>query len=71
MTKRNIIVIGTSAGGVEALCELNKHLPKDLDASVFVVMHIGTETMLPQILSRCGNIRAVSAEHAAECSQHG
>lgn len=34
MTKRNIIVIGTSAGGVEALCELTKHLPEKLDASV-------------------------------------
>ena len=63
MTKRNIIVVGTSAGGVEALCEMTKHLPKDLDASIFVVMHIGTETMLPQILSRCGNLPAVRAEH--------
>jgi two-component system chemotaxis response regulator CheB len=63
MIKRNIIVIGTSAGGVEALCELNKYLPQKLDASIFVVMHIGTETMLPQILSRCGKISAVSAEH--------
>ena len=48
---------------MEALCELNKYLPPKLDASIFVVMHIGTETMLPQILSRCGNIPAVSAEH--------
>jgi two-component system chemotaxis response regulator CheB len=63
MTKHNIIVVGTSAGGVEALCELKKHLPEKLDASVFVVMHVGKETMLPQILSRCGNIPAVSAEH--------
>ena len=63
MTKRNIIVVGTSAGGVEALCELNKHLPKELDASIFVVMHIGTETMLPHILSRCGNLPAVIAEN--------
>lgn len=62
MVKHNIIVIGTSAGGVEALCELNKHLPKDLDAAVFVVMHIGTVTMLPQILSHCGNLPAVHAE---------
>ena len=69
MTKRNIIVVGTSAGGVEALCELNKHLPKGLDASVFVVMHIGTETMLPQILSRCGNLPAVSAEHQKRYKQ--
>jgi two-component system chemotaxis response regulator CheB len=63
MTKRNIIVIGASAGGVEALCELNKHLPNDLDASVFVVMHIGTETFLPQILTRCGKLPASIAEH--------
>ena len=63
MTKHNIIVVGSSAGGVEVLCELNKHLPEQLDASIFVVMHIGTETMLPQILSRCGNLPAVIAEH--------
>ncbi|MGH7981579.1 MAG: chemotaxis protein CheB [Candidatus Udaeobacter sp.] len=63
MTKRNIIVIGTSAGGVDALCELNKHLPQNLDASVFVVMHVGTTSLLPEILSSCGNLPAVSAEH--------
>jgi chemotaxis response regulator CheB len=63
MTKRNIIVVGTSAGGVEALCELNKHLPPNLDASIFVVMHIGSESLLPQVLSRCGNLPAVFAEH--------
>jgi len=62
MTKRNIIVVGTSAGGVEALCSLTDRLPKNLDATIFVVMHIGTETMLPQILSRCGNLPAVIAE---------
>ena len=63
MIKRNIIVVGTSAGGVQTLCELTKHLPEDLDASMFVVMHIGSETMLPEILSRCGNLPAVIAEH--------
>jgi two-component system chemotaxis response regulator CheB len=61
--KRNIIVVGTSAGGVQALCELFGHLPKDLDAAVFVVMHIGSESMLPEILSKCGNLPAMSAEH--------
>jgi len=63
MTKRNIIVIGTSSGGVEALCDLTKRLPKELDASVFIVMHIGDQTMLPEILSRCGNLPAVCAGH--------
>src|SRR5262245_27199313 len=63
MTKHNIIVVGTSAGGVEAICELNKHLPEDLDASLFVVMHVGSETMLPEILNRCGRLPSVAAEH--------
>ena len=63
MTKHNIIVVGTSAGGVDALCELTRHLPKEIDASIFVVMHIGARTMLPEILSCCGNLPAVCAEH--------
>src|SRR3954470_23762568 len=63
MTKRNIIVIATSAGGVEALCELTQNLPKDLDASVFVVMHVGAESKLSEILSRCGNLPAIPAEN--------
>src|SRR5215472_12083782 len=63
MNKRNIIVIGTSAGGVDALCALNEHLPKDLNASVFVGMHVGSATVLPQILTRCGNLPAVPAKH--------
>ena len=64
MSNRHIIVIGALAGGMNALCELNKHLPKDLAASIFVVMHIGTETILPQVLTQCGNLPAVPAGHA-------
>lgn len=63
MTKRNIIVVGASAGGIEALCELIKHLPKDLDASVFVVMHVGDRSLLPNVLDRCGGLPAVFAVH--------
>src|SRR5215470_8883330 len=63
MTKHDVIVVGTSAGGVEALCELNKHLPKNLDASIFVVMHVAAETMLPEILNRSGNLPAAAAQH--------
>jgi two-component system chemotaxis response regulator CheB len=61
--KRNIIVIGASSGGVDALCELVIHLPQELDASLFVVMHLGATSVLPQILSRCGTLPAVSAEN--------
>lgn len=63
MPKRNIVVIAASAGGLEALCELAANLPRDLDASIFVVMHVGTASMLPEILSRNGNLPAVTAEH--------
>jgi two-component system, chemotaxis family, protein-glutamate methylesterase/glutaminase len=61
--KRNIVVIGASAGGVDALCALSKQLPKKLDAAVFVVMHVGDESVLPNILTRCGNLPAVPAEN--------
>jgi two-component system, chemotaxis family, protein-glutamate methylesterase/glutaminase len=63
MPTRNIIVIGASAGGVEALCQLVKGLPKELDATIFVVMHLGFESILPSILNRCGTLEAIPAEN--------
>src|SRR5438045_4503576 len=68
--KRDIIVIGASAGGVSALCELIKNLPRALEASIFVVMHIGSKSYLAEILSRCGNLVAVAAENGKPY-QHG
>ncbi|MBI4788393.1 MAG: chemotaxis protein CheB [Chloroflexi bacterium] len=54
MPGHDIIVVGASAGGVEALQELARGLPRDLPASVFVVLHIGSQPpeILPRILSR-------------------
>lgn len=37
---RDIVVIGTSSGGVNALADLTRALPADLPAAVFVVMHV-------------------------------
>jgi two-component system, chemotaxis family, protein-glutamate methylesterase/glutaminase len=61
--KRDIIVIGTSAGGVEALKELVSYLPADLPASVFVVLHIPPQStsQLPKILETKGNLPATHA----------
>jgi len=35
-----IIVVGTSAGGINALQEFISHLQPDIDAAVFIVMHL-------------------------------
>jgi len=61
MSKRDIVVIGSSAGGVNALQELVSHLPADFSGSIFVVQHLAayTTSVLPAILSRCGPLEAV------------
>ncbi|MDV2993962.1 MAG: Protein-glutamate methylesterase/protein-glutamine glutaminase [Chroococcidiopsis sp. SAG 2025] len=54
MPGRDIIVIGASAGGVEALSQLLSLLPRDIPAAIFVVLHIPSEgySILPKILNR-------------------
>lgn len=61
----DIIVIGASAGGVEALRTLVAALPPDLQASLFIVMHrpASYPSALPKLLSRWGPLPAL---HAAE-----
>ena len=64
MPGHDIIAVGASAGGVEALSKLVSALPAGLPAAVFVVVHIPAESIsvLPQILSRAGPLRATHAE---------
>ncbi|MDB5929296.1 MAG: CheB methylesterase [Polaromonas sp.] len=52
--ERNIVVVGGSAGGLQALEQLVSHLPADLDAAIFVVLHIPshTPTELDKIVAR-------------------
>jgi len=49
---KNVVVIGASAGGVEALKQLVAKLPGDTDAALFVVLHIPNQgpSRLPEIL---------------------
>ncbi len=50
---KKLFVIGTSAGGMEALKAICAGLPADFPGAVLVVMHIGAnESRLPTILSR-------------------
>jgi two-component system chemotaxis response regulator CheB len=64
MPGHDIIVIGTSAGGVEALTTVVRPLPGDLPAAVFVVLHIPAEgpSLLAHILNHNGSLHAVQAE---------
>lgn len=61
MAKRDIIVIGASAGGVYVLKELVAALPADLKASIFVVLHVSphSSSYLPEILTDAGSLKAV------------
>jgi two-component system chemotaxis response regulator CheB len=59
-----IVVIGASAGGVEALTQLVRTLPNTFPGAIFVAMHFpayGT-SVLPSILERAGNLPARHAE---------
>jgi len=64
MPRHDVITIGASAGGIEALQHLVRGLPADLPASVCIVQHISADgpDLLPAILSRAGSLPAVSCE---------
>ena len=55
---RRLIVIGASAGGVGALRELVPDLPSDLAAPVAIVLHVGAQSILPDLLQAAGPLPA-------------
>jgi len=63
MEKRNIIVIGASAGGYEVLRTIVRSLPSKIDASIFIVWHMAPTIrgMLPQVLNKENTIHAANA----------
>jgi two-component system, chemotaxis family, protein-glutamate methylesterase/glutaminase len=63
MEKQDIVLIGASAGGIEALSALVAKLSPDIPASIFVVVHLPVDatSVLPQILNRRGPLPAVHA----------
>jgi len=61
---RDVIVIGGSAGGVEAVTRLARGLPADLPAAVLVAIHRGPDGagLLAEILDAAGPLPAAMAE---------
>lgn len=58
--RRDIIVIGGSAGALEELKKMAAQLPANLPAAVFVTVHVSRDmpSILPEILSRAGPLPA-------------
>lgn len=63
---RNIIVIGTSEGGLETLDELIGQLPTDLSASIFVVQHMAPDNSGEALTRRLSRHKAFGAALARE-----
>jgi two-component system chemotaxis response regulator CheB len=61
MAKKDIVVVGASAGGMQALEALASGLPADFPAAVFVVWHLapGVRSVLPTVLNRASRIPAL------------
>jgi two-component system chemotaxis response regulator CheB len=62
-----LIVIGASAGGVQALRSVVERLPADLPASVLIVLHLAPDgsSALAGILGNAGKLPTTSASHGA------
>jgi two-component system, chemotaxis family, protein-glutamate methylesterase/glutaminase len=63
MPGHDIILIGASAGGVEAIPEILSRLPRKLRAAVFVVLHVSPQapSAFPKIIARVAKMRAAHA----------
>src|SRR5688572_1193809 len=63
MSERDVVVIGASSGGVEALMTLLAGIRDDFPAAMFVVLHVRPDapSQLPAILNRAGHLPASHA----------
>src|SRR5215471_1893140 len=65
MANRDLVAIGASAGGVEALVTLCTKLPAPFPAAILVTQHLPShsDSALDQLLSRAGPLPAKFADN--------
>ena len=62
--RRDLVVIGASAGGVQVLLDLAAALPADFGACILMVLHVGAHrSLLPELMSARS---AMPARHPAD-----
>lgn len=64
MRGHDIVVVGTSAGGVAALQQIFSGLPRDFPAAIFVVMHLTPHlpSFLSQVVVKAGQLPATAVD---------
>jgi two-component system chemotaxis response regulator CheB len=67
----SLVVVGASAGGVEALQRFARALPADFAAPILVVLHASPtgRSYLPEILTRAGRLPAVHARDGEDLQE--
>lgn len=61
----HLIAMGASAGGVETYKELLRALPKNIPASILIVLHLSEKSYLAEVLSRYSTIPVKNAENGS------
>jgi len=66
--ERDMVVMGASAGGVEAYQRVLSGLPENFPAAVCLVLHVGSEapSALAQVLGRYAKLPVIQAEDGAQ-----
>src|SRR5688572_11184280 len=70
--RRDVIVLGASAGGVGAISRLTRELPADLPASLMIVLHISPSVSRTYHLALCGKSKLTcTPAQNGDRPQHG